>query len=349
MDPALPPQGSPASSTTLTDSIFHYSPQGQYHAAALEQQWPRHIIDSPCPVGFDPSTDGYDNFTHRPSSLIPEINVVPWASPQPAVGYLFGSTYNGFPLPYNNEEPWTPLQAFDPVDYQEQLDLLEFPQVMVDFHGGDPSHGGWNNMNLEASCYQDGSTTVTLMPLSASNLSSGNTFPSPLTPSPVARFAQPEQQHMATVGLITVGFPEANPPSVPREVEVKAASASRRRRQPPFPRLVGGRVQKKPIPKYKEGQVMFDSIEGRNTGNPRAPFQPERRKEVAAVRARGSCFRCRMSKRKVSYQLTPVTARRFSRLCSVTYSSHVAIARARPKAPVWNPVSSPPCLVSSLI
>jgi hypothetical protein len=44
---------------------------------------------------------------------------------------------------------------------------------------------------------------------------------------------------------------------------------------------------------------VFDSVEGRNSRHPRANFSETRRKEVAAVRRRGACFRCKLWKKKV--------------------------------------------------
>jgi hypothetical protein len=48
---------------------------------------------------------------------------------------------------------------------------------------------------------------------------------------------------------------------------------------------------------------VFDSVEGRNCSHPRASFTPSRRKEVAAVRARGACFKCKLWKKKVCQHL----------------------------------------------
>jgi hypothetical protein len=46
---------------------------------------------------------------------------------------------------------------------------------------------------------------------------------------------------------------------------------------------------------------VFDSVEGRNSRHPRANFTETRRKEVAAVRRRGACFRCKLWKKKVCW------------------------------------------------
>lgn len=45
--------------------------------------------------------------------------------------------------------------------------------------------------------------------------------------------------------------------------------------------------------------IVFDSIPGRTSKNPRLPFLPAKRKEVAAVRAYGACFKCKMKRKKV--------------------------------------------------
>ncbi|KAI5843213.1 hypothetical protein BZA05DRAFT_187872 [Tricharina praecox] len=299
MDPTPPPQGSPASSTTLTDGFFHCPSQGQYPAVSLEQQWPRHIVDSPVPLDIDLGFDDFQNFAQHPNLVNSDPNEFSWQQSQQFSGYLLEGAGDEYSVSCSNnnrtdEDPWTPLHALGLMNFQVPMGFSGFALDMMPFHGGDPSNDAWNNTNMEAACYQDCNTTVTLMPLSASNLSSGNTLPSPLTPSPGVSFmAEPE----------SVEISRFIPPSESPEAETKATLVSRRRRQPTFPRVIGGRVHKKPLPKYKEGQVMFDSIEGRNSGNPRAPFQPERRKEVAAVRARGACFRCRMSKRKCDLQL----------------------------------------------
>ncbi|KAA8899946.1 hypothetical protein FN846DRAFT_1023166 [Sphaerosporella brunnea] len=49
---------------------------------------------------------------------------------------------------------------------------------------------------------------------------------------------------------------------------------------------------------------VFDSVEGRNCSHPRASFTPTRRKEVAAVRARGACFKCKLWKKKCDLNAT---------------------------------------------
>lgn len=70
---------------------------------------------------------------------------------------------------------------------------------------------------------------------------------------------------------------------------------------PPTPNLRRKSKIEKRLQESQNGgsHIVFDSVEGRNCSAPRARYSASRRKEVAEVRKRGACFKCKMWKRKV--------------------------------------------------